>query len=350
MRQVAKLITLACALISAPLHAADYRRARIEIPGTSATIAATKFRAMGIDEPVARRSKGVRAASVTPMSSGLAGGYQYTSIDFPGSIWTAIYAINARGHIVGRYFDADDVSHSFVLRDGEFETIDYPDSAETLAARGINAAGEIVGNYVEPNGKFSGYLLRNGKFKRIRYPGVSHTLLSSINNAGDIVGLFVDDSTETGGTFIRNRDGTFRLIGVPWASLDIRSAQDNGRVMVGSADNADTTGAWRGFIVTGPDEIELVEHPDQQFPCSFLRYVNQAGEMVGVYDAATSITECLMIKRRGFLRRPNGRFKSLHFPGAATTDGFGINDDGVIVGIVEDHAGNSHGFKAEKTN
>jgi hypothetical protein len=42
----------------------------------------------------------------------------------------------------------------------------------------------------------------------------------------------------------------------------------------------------------------------------------------------------------------NGNFSQLDFPGAASTDGNGINAPGVIVGDYFDHAGVEHGYIA----
>ncbi len=54
--------------------------------------------------------------------------------------------INPRGDISGHYTDADNGTHSYLLRRGQFHSFDFPDAIATRAI-GINARGEIVGYY-----------------------------------------------------------------------------------------------------------------------------------------------------------------------------------------------------------
>lgn len=275
-----------------------------------------------------------------------AAGYRYEKIDVPGAAETIAYGVNARGEIVGAYWDADGTSHNFLLRNGVFKTIKFPGAAAMFAARGINARGDIIGNFLDSKGRETGYLLSDGKFQRIQHPEFPVTLVTSINNAGDIVGLYGDDNSAY--TFIRTRNGKFHVIDPPWkGGINVRSAQDNGRVLVGSADTADTDGFWHGFVRTKPGEFEVIDYPGLPVPCSMSRYINERGDIVGVFHSVNSGVDCLadIVGRRGYLLR-DGRFKAIHFPGAAGTDAFAINDDGMIVGFVVDKDGSIHGFRA----
>ena len=277
-----------------------------------------------------------------------AAGYRFVQIDFPGAAWTATYGINARGHVVGRYFDADDVSHSFVLRNGEYTSIDVPGAAEMFAARGINARGDIVGNYVDSEGITLGYLLSDGEFQRIRYPGAEITLLSSINNAGDIVGLFFDEQTDTEAHFIR-KGSRFHEVKFPEGLINpfVRAAMDNGRVLVGTV-YLESDGGGHGFVRTGRDEFEIIDYPGQDVPCSHVRYMNEGGDMVGEFVEVESVEDCThdaAASSHGYLYR-DGEFTALDYPGASGTKTFAINSDRVIVGTYFEEDGTAHGFKA----
>lgn len=289
---VAKLLTLSCLLLSAPLYAA---------------------------------------------------GYQFKKIDFPGAAATIAYGVNARGEIVGIYFDDDGTSHSFILRNGVYKTLKMvPGASMMLAARGINAGGDIVGNFVDLNGEH-GYLLRDGKYHQIDLPGSTLTLLSSINNSGDIVGFgFFEDGRFN--NFIRKRNGKFYVVEEPpFGFMVVRSALDNGRVFVGSLEHE---GRFRGFIRTKPGEFEVIEYPGLPAPCSFLRYINHRGDLLGNFGVVVDAgADCASAAGRGYLLR-DGEFKVIHFPGAVHTQPFAINDDGMIVGMIEDEDGRVHGFKA----
>ena len=82
---------------------------------------------------------------------------RFTTIDFPSAFETgadgANAGLNARGDVVGDYYDVACVSyplngtvHAFLLREVEFATIDVPGALAT-SAYGINARGDVVGAF-----------------------------------------------------------------------------------------------------------------------------------------------------------------------------------------------------------
>jgi uncharacterized membrane protein len=298
MRQLTKLLTLSCLLLSAPLYAADY---------------------------------------------------QYEQIDFPGAAVTIAHGVNAHGEIVGIYFDDDGISHSFLLRNGVYKTLTMvPGASVMLAARGINASGDIVGNFRDLNGIDHGYLLRDGEYHQIDLPGSLATLLSSINNAGEIVGFSYFENGRFD-NFIRKRNEKYYVVKTPLRDMHVlRSIKDNGRVLVGSVE---TEGRFRGFIRTKHREFEVIEYPGLPAPCSFLRFVNQRGDLLGNFlVAADSGADCGSGEGRGYLLRDGeSEFQVIHFPGSLHTVPFAINDDGMIVGQVQYEDGIPHAFKAVPT-
>src|SRR5436309_13915715 len=88
--------------------------------------------------------------------------YRFVKIDFPNATLTRANGINARGDIVGLYFDADGVGHGYLLRKGVFSTIDFP-SASLTAPFYLNARGYIVGFFDVDNGTDHGFMLSAGK-------------------------------------------------------------------------------------------------------------------------------------------------------------------------------------------
>jgi hypothetical protein len=272
--------------------------------------------------------------------------YAFVRIDPPASVETQATSINARGDIVGRYVGPDHVSHGFLLRKGVFTTIDVPDAFATLGARGINARGDIVGNFLGSDFLAHGFLLSDGRFTRLDYPGALDGLVETINDAGDITGVWFN-ALGIGSGFIR-KDGKFHDVRIPGASGEnVRSAQNNGRVLVGSlAMNFD--GGGRGFIRRNPGEVELIEYPGLSVPCSGLRSINQRGEIVGSFAIINPGDECHppFTEQHGFLLL-DGEFTLIDFPGSDVTDVFDINDDGVMVGRYLDGNGMQHGFKAK---
>ena len=92
-------------------------------------------------------------------------GYTWTAdlglltLDFPGH-QTGIRGMNARGDLTGIYLDAGGRLHGFLLRDGVFETVDYPGSVNGGGTLVISNLGLIVGGYIDGAGREHGFMAR----------------------------------------------------------------------------------------------------------------------------------------------------------------------------------------------
>jgi len=98
--------------------------------------------------------------------------------------------------IVGVVFPDMATFHAYKVHDGVTEKIDLPD-AVVSDARDVNPAGEIVGFFTDFANKTHGFLLRKGDFTTIDFPGedVVSTQARGINPQGDIVGFYVSKDT-----------------------------------------------------------------------------------------------------------------------------------------------------------
>ena len=128
--------------------------------------------------------------------------------------------------------------------------------------------------------------------------------------------------------------------------------------------------SWPGAIYTGPEGIndkgqvvgwfcvtvdECTGGPSQgflysngaltQIPYSAVGVIataiNNPGQIVGWF--CTSDSDCANGNATSFLYA-GGKFTLISFPGSTDTEAYGINDDGLIVGLYADAAGNTHGF------
>jgi uncharacterized membrane protein len=267
--------------------------------------------------------------------------YRFVKIDFPNAIATTAGSINARGDISGRYDDADGVVHGFLLRKGVFSTIDFPGASFT-SARAMNARGDIAGRIHDANGIDHAFLLRDGQFTQIDYPGADATVGRGINNAGDITGNHFDGTDIERGFIVR--DGVFQNISFGDAN-DVWMAQDNGQVMVGDA-AVGPGGALHGYIRDKQGKFHLIDFPGLSVPCTGPRWINERGDIVGLFAYVNTIDDCFAgPPLHGFLLR-QGKYVAIDFPGSTSTSVLGINDDGVIVGTYSDKQGVDHGFKA----
>jgi uncharacterized membrane protein len=269
--------------------------------------------------------------------------YRFVRIDFPNAIATTAGSINARGDISGLYFDANDVGHGFLLSKGVFITIDFPQASFT-SARAMNARGDIAGRIHDANGNDHGFLLHDGLFTRIDYPGAAATVARGINNAGDVTGNHVDSVGTESGFILKN--GTFYNVRVPHSlGTDVWMAEDNGRVMVGDTAFPSDGGALHGYIRNQRGDFQLIDFPGLSVPCTGPRWINERGEIVGLFATVSTVDECFNSPTHGFVLR-QGKYVAIDFPGSTSTSALGINDDGVIVGDYSDQQGVAHGFKA----
>jgi probable HAF family extracellular repeat protein len=279
--------------------------------------------------------------SVSTLS--FAADYRFFKIDFPNANETIASGINARGDISGRYDDANGVVHGFLLRKGVFTTIDFPGASFT-SARAINARGDIAGRMQDAGGVDHAFLLHDGQFIQIDVPGATSTIGRGINNAGDITGNYIDtNGTETG--FVL-QDRKFRSVLADPCSSDVWSAMDNGQVAIG--DNcADSDGALYGFLQDRRGRFRTITFPSGgAFPCTGPRWINERGDIVGLYAVANNSDECYGAEvLHGFLLR-HDKYVPFDVPGAVSSNPLAINDDGVIVGAYTDRHGITHGFKA----
>jgi hypothetical protein len=122
-------------------------------------------------------------------------------------------------------------------------------------------------------------------------------------------------------------------------------AEDNGRVMVGDA-AMQPDGALHGYLRHQSGDFQLIDFPGLSVPCTGPRWINERGDIVGLFANVNAVADCYAgPPLHGFLRR-HGKYVAIDVPGSTSTAALGINDDGVIVGSYADKQGVDHGFKA----
>ena len=212
----------------------------------------------------------------------------FTTYDFPGSKNTFFYALGNNGQAAGHYEDSDGLYHGVILEDGKLRQYDYPDAVQTFL-RGISdATGALTGDFIDASGVrrgFSGDLI-------VEVPGISATYADFVHAQGVIVGSYID-AKGTYHAYIRLPNGNFATLDLP-----------------------------------GAPNLEYFHYHG----------INDAGFLVGRAKAVGDVPRTYV-----------GVFGELHevqFPGAVSTEGWNINQDGSIVGHYDSPDGRSHGFIA----
>jgi uncharacterized membrane protein len=215
-----------------------------------------------------------------------------------------------------------------------------PFSSEETSARGINDANDVVGDFATPAdlnaGIEHGFLLHNGKFSKIDYPDSFDTDANGINNLGTIVGTYAAKLTFVDHGYIRNKTG-YHTLPDPPAGLtapDFNAINDDGDI-VGVVS---TEGGNRGFLL-------------EEGVYSLLDCGGSFTEANGINKNEDIVGECfdsVLRKSRAFLRH-NGTYTIFDFPGVVCdTVAWGINAEGDIAGTYSSGTNcNEHGFVVE---
>lgn len=224
---------------------------------------------------------------------------EYSQIDFPGAVCTSARRINNRGDIVGFYktegcsfATAFENTRGYLLRHGTFYTIDVPNGRDTLVL-GINNRADVVGRYCtaatsagckNSNNTQHGFLLKDGIFYTIDFPNATFTSAIAINSSGDIVGRY---DTPDGTHAFQLSDGVFRTLdiapGQPTAAQGINNDGD----IAGFAGN-------NAFILLNDGTLSLFTFPGAT--TSLAATINSRRQNVGNYLQAGV--------RHGYLRVP----------------------------------------------
>src|SRR5262245_39486982 len=124
--------------------------------------------------------------------------FTFQLFDVPNSASTEADNINARGNIVGFFFDQAGHQHGFFHSQGAFTQLDFPGATATKTV-GLNNRDDIVGVLTDASGNQHG-LLRDGitaAFTQINFPNAVATPALSINDAREIAGSFTDTAGPT---------------------------------------------------------------------------------------------------------------------------------------------------------
>ena len=303
--------------------------------------------------------------------------FTFVSIDVPNAANTLATGINARGAIVGIYYDTAGNEHGFLLKDRTFLTVDVPGTLVGVSgmlqteANGINDMGEIVGDYFAPPGApgapactadspaFSpqcrrGFLYRKGQFFDVLVPGKKGSIPNAITPDGTIYGCDHDDDYFTSMVgFARNGFDAYITLDAGGGELknsmeSVLGSMNNGATPDGSVivglyvDPPDSSGQYHGYVVH-QGTFHSYDVPGSVATQTW--GINSAADFVGLYDDANG-------NEHGFLQRWGSATPiTIDVPGgspfnATLTDAFAINHRGEIVGLYSDAAGNFHGYLA----
>lgn len=263
--------------------------------------------------------------------------FTITTFDVSGALSTGAQGINADGVISGTYRDANGL-HGFILRDGLFETVDYP-GADNTELRGIGPDGAVVGDHwnngEEATAAHGFGRTADGQFATVHFsPDHLYEFPQRILPDGTILGCRHDHDVMASMRGVRmGRDGSTETDA--FASMN-NGATPDGRQIVGLYTNMLANNRTEAFIIDdGVFTPFLV--PGSNLTTAW--DINPRGDVVGVYRNASGF--------HGYVMTTEG-ITTIDVPGASATRAFGINARGDVIGTYV-AGGVTHSFLATRT-
>lgn len=175
-------------------------------------------------------------------------GTTFTTISPPGAMVSELEKINNTGQMVGTYTDSSIKEHAFEydMNTGTFTVID-PQGSFDAQAGGINNLGAIAGFYTTQSFQNLAFLLTNGTYTDITYPNSGSTRPYDINDSDEVVGTVQNPKKPRTRTFAY-LNGKFALLNFPRAEITTAFGINNAGVIVGQY--AGNTNVSHGFMRT----------------------------------------------------------------------------------------------------
>jgi len=284
-------------------------------------------------------------------------------LNYPGATSTQARGINNPGEIVGTYMCAaacanpltGEISvagtHGFLFQNGVYSRLDVPGASQTIP-RGISSNGTVVGQYTA-SGVVHAFTYQEGSFTNpIDVPAAlfdnlgapKHTLGVGINPQGELVGCFHEDNLTmtTMHGWLKGLDGEFHELVTPHSPGDTTS-HDPDTMNNGISATGQIVGIYfsSGVSYIADEAGVITTFTVDDFYSTHAYGVNARGDVVGFYG--TNQVGAQPVSPRGFLRTRQGDYRGYVVGGANSTQIWGINDMGAIVGQYTDAAG-THGF------
>lgn len=243
--------------------------------------------------------------------------YVFTTIDYPGAVYTDVRGINNTGRIVG-YASLDGVnSFPFSYQGGVFAPL--PATVVPVSGHGINDSGVIVGSTGTASG-IQGFLFSAGTYAFFSRPGWDSTYGRAIGPTGLVTGYSQDDTTgETAGYIYDPFAGSYVDVTPAGSLLTIAQGINTAGQVVGSAIMPATGG--HGFLRQPDGTLTLFQIGSAP---TRARGINDSGLITGFMTVGGV--------NQGFVGSSGG-FQALMVPGSDATMPEAINNAGQVVGL-----------------
>jgi hypothetical protein len=259
-------------------------------------------------------------------------------------------------HVISGYFGSGLAHHpnkGYRLvppyKHGDYASENFPHSAQTQVT-GLNNAGNTVGFWANAAGANFGFYTKGTHFYNIgKFPGAAYASpqvvqLLGINDHGLAVGFYANSANHNRGFTYNIHTHKFRRVLIPGETQGL-----NGPSLTAAAIN--NSGKIAGFYVTRNGETVAFVSTTHTFTTLVFPHststqafgINNAGLVVGDYTTGPAKNP----RMHGFTWSAKQGFRTVNDPhGVNTTTINGVNDHGDLVGFYVDSKGNTDGFLA----
>ena len=258
--------------------------------------------------------------------------YTFESIDVPGVDFLAVTASSDFFDYAGNMRGPDgEKDVAFTLIDGVFTTYDFPGSQGTYFYA-LGNDGRAAGHYQDSDGLYHGVILENGELREYKFPGAVQTEIYGLSDStGALTGSFIDVSG------VRRGFSGDTIVEGPGASATYSDFVSWTGHIVGSY--VDTKGIYHAYMRSSVGRFLSIDLPNAlNLEYFFLHGLNRARTVVGRAKAVGDVP-------RTYVGSPLN-LQELQVPGAVSTEGWNINEDGSVVGHYDSPDGRRHGFIA----
>jgi hypothetical protein len=182
----------------------------------------------------------------------------FRTVDLPGTLFNQLLGRNDMEQDAGYYSETADGTgrdHAYIYDEngGTFEVLTIPNEVGGAQATGINLSGQVTGFFIDVNGVNHGFLLFQGTFTQLDYPNSTFTQALGENNSGYVVGAYTDVEGNTHGFVYNVSKATYQSIDDPdgVGTTIVNGINDKGQLV--------------GFFGTSPINTGFVATPAASF-------------------------------------------------------------------------------------
>jgi hypothetical protein len=255
-------------------------------------------------------------------------------------------AINDWGEVVGyacmptpQCVTTTNNNGSYLLSQGTYKGLYFPPVVAYGVPSGINLLEQIVGTYFDPNLVLHGFVLDHGKFTSVDAPAAGSgfligTMVTGINTEGNLIGQYTDKGDGVHDFVLKHGRYELFVLSISDSISDTPYAINDKGEIVGTY--YDGSGIAHGYLLSN-GIASTIDFPGALSTEAF--GINFEGDVVGFYSVP-STNPYSSTATYGFLLK-RGKFITVNPPkGSSASDGpltqaFGINDLGVIVGTYQ---------------